>query len=194
MAVMLKCNLERCIIEHCSPTLAGIKTAGLFSCGLLSERDMLEQVQKINKKLRHKDIVVSVMTKGDGRALIYVYRKSKLKAELERKEITEFLDSYGYTGLTPEKSVARLKQRLSESCDFPHEIGVFLGYPLEDVKGFIINEGKNCKCMGCWKVYSDECEAVKLFEKYKKCTDIYKRLHTLGRPVEHLTVRNIAAH
>ena len=71
---------------------------------------------------------------------------------------------------------------------------MFLGYPLEDVKGFIINEGKNCKCIGCWKVYSDECEAVRLFEKYKKCTYIYKRLHTMGRTVEHLTVKNIVAH
>lgn len=25
---------------------------------------------------------------------------------------------------------------------FPHEIGVLLGYPAEDVKGFVVNEGK----------------------------------------------------
>ncbi len=185
---MLRCAIERCIIEHCSPVLAGFKPAGLFSCGLLSESDLLEQVRELNMKLNKKDVVVSVMTKMDGRALIYVYRRSKLKQELEKKETAEFLDKYGYGGLSAEKSVAKLKKRLLESNDFPHEIGVFLGYPLGDVVGFIENEGRNCKCSGCWKVYCNENEAVKTFEKYKKCTTIYRRLYETGRTVLQLTV------
>ena len=41
---------------------------------------------------------------------------------------------------------------------FPHEIGIFLGYPLADVAGFIRNKGRNCKCIGTWKVYGDAFE------------------------------------
>lgn len=185
---MHNCSLEKCVVEHCSPTLAGIKVAGLFSCGCMSEKDILEQVKELNMRLNAKDVVVSVMTKKDSRALIYVYRKSILKKELEKKENLEFLEKYGYTGLSTEKSVARLKQRLAQSDDFPHEIGIFLGYPLGDVVGFIENEGRNCKCVGCWKVYCNEFEAVKTFEKFKKCTNIYKKLYGLGRSVMQLTV------
>ena len=86
-----------------------------------------------------------------------------------------------------QRSVARLKKRLAED-DFPHEIGVFLGYPLGDVVGFIENRGLNCKCVGCWKVYCNEHEAVKTFERYKKCTGVYRRLYDYGRTVLQLTV------
>ena len=182
------CSIEKCIIEHCSPTLAGLKPAGLFSCCGLFEEDMLRQVKELNMKLNPKDIVVSVMTRKDGRALIYVYRKSRLKKELQNKETSEFLAKYGYSHLSAEKAVARLKNRLAQSEGFPHEIGVFLGYPLGDVVGFIENGGHNCKCVGCWKVYCDECEAVRLFEKYRKCTKIYKSLYETGKTVLQLTV------
>ena len=45
-------------------------------------------------------------------------------------------------------------QRLGQAAEFPHEIGLFLGYPPEDVQGFL--ENRLCKCVGCWKVYGDE--------------------------------------
>lgn len=41
-----------------------------------------------------------------------------------------------------------------------------LGYPAEDVQGFIENETKECKCVGCWKVYGDVEQAQKKFEQY----------------------------
>jgi len=85
--------------------------------------------------------------------------------------------------------IENLQERLRSSSDFPHEIGLFLGYPLEDVRGFIENAGQNCKCTGCWKVYCNECETVKLFMKYKKCKDIYTKLfENRGRSVWELTV------
>ena len=45
----------------------------------------------------------------------------------------------------------QLSRRLCCEADFPHEIGVFLGYPLTDVVGFIENQGRNFTCCGCWK-------------------------------------------
>ena len=181
------CSVEKCIIEHCSPTLAGIKPAGLFSC-CMAENDVLDQVKQLNMKLNKKDIVVSVMAKKDGRSLIYVYRPSRLRAELAKTETSEFLKTYGYGGLTVEKSVALLKRRIAKTDGFPHEIGVFLGYPLGDVRGFIDNKGLNCKCVGCWKVYCNECEAVRTFEKFKKCTAVYKKMYGMGKTVLQLTV------
>ena len=79
-------------------------------------------------------------------------------------------------------------RRCNASKEFPHEIGVFLGYPLEDVTGFINNTGKNFRYSGIWKVYGDEKEAEKRFYKYKKCTEIYTRLWNNGRSLWQLTV------
>ena len=34
-------------------------------------------------------------------------------------------------------------------------MGIFLGYPVDDVAGFINHCGNNCKACGQWKVYGD---------------------------------------
>jgi hypothetical protein len=69
------------------------------------------------------------------------------------------------------------------NCDmkFPHEIGVFLGYPLQDVKGFIENNGRNSKYTGLWKVYGDKAASIRMFEKYRKCFSVYSDLWRSGR-------------
>lgn len=56
----------------------------------------------------------------------------------------------------------------------PDEIGLFLGYPPEDVEGFLNDPCKGVKICGCWKAYGNEAEARKAFEKIRKCNDVYK--------------------
>ena len=73
-----------------------------------------------------------------------------------------------------------------ESGEFPHEVGLFLSYPPEDVKGFL--EHRPCKCVGCWKVYENEEAARKTFAKYKACTRVYCRQLASGIDIERLTV------
>ena len=75
------------------------------------------------------------------------------------------------------------------SPGFPHEIGLFLGYPLQDVLGFIENRGQGSKLVGTWKVYGDEEAARRTFARYKKCTAVYSRCLKEGTPLEKLAVR-----
>ena len=71
---------------------------------------------------------------------------------------------------------------LFEKDGFPHEVGLFLGYPLDDVTGFIEQKGKNYKCCGIWKVYGNPTSRPRmLFRKLKKCSEIYRRLFADGR-------------
>ena len=87
-----------------------------------------------------------------------------------------------------EECLDRLSERIGTSADFPHEVGIFLGYPTEDVVGFIENKGENFKLCGCWKVYGDEEAAKKTFARYKKCTSVYCRQWAKGKDIERLTV------
>ena len=52
------------------------------------------------------------------------------------------------------------------SAEFPHELGIFLGYPLADVKGFIEHNGKDFLYQGYWKVYENVEERKKMFSIY----------------------------
>ena len=46
-------------------------------------------------------------------------------------------------------------------------MGLLLGYPVEDVKGFIVHDGKNFLYSGYWKVYTDVSEKMRLFRKFE---------------------------
>lgn len=180
---------ENLLVIYCAPTLAGIKTANLFSCKCTDCCSAKLVVDSWNSVLNHRGVYVRIMRHRNDRALIYVYRRDKLAEDFRREGAKEFLCSRGYGDKSMSDMLDMLALRLCESSDFPHEIGLFLGYPLGDVKGFIENEGKNCKLAGIWKVYGDECEAKKLFCKYRKCTDIYcKKLHE-GTPITRLAVK-----
>ncbi len=78
-------------------------------------------------------------------------------------------------------------ERMRGREDFPHEIGLFLGYPPEDVYGFI-HARLGAKCCGCWKVYGDVDAARRTFAKYRKCTKVYLRCRAEGRGMGRLAV------
>ena len=94
----------------------------------------------------------------------------------------------GYHGTELDDLLAQLTYRLQTQSEFPHEIGVFLGYPLRDVVGFIQNKGNNYTCSGLWKSYGDPSEAQACFTCYKKCSCVYRKLFERGVPLEKLAV------
>lgn len=178
---------EEMLVRHCSPTLAGLKTGNIFSCTYDTADEMKESMRHFNKRLVRKGLRILPLRFRDNRALIYVYRPSRLMYDLQQKSVCGLLKNCGYCTEFPERCLKHLIKRIGENSEFPHEIGLFLGYPTEDVRGFIENR-PDCKCTGCWKVYGDVEAACRIFAKYKKCTDIYSRLLAEGTSIERLIV------
>lgn len=141
-----------------------------------------------NKKLQQKGIRVLPLNFKDDKALIYLYRPDRLKKDLEDKCALSLLRRFGYRVEDPELCVKELIWRMKQQEGFPHEIGLFIGYPPEDVSGFIDNKAKECKCVGCWKVYGDVEKAQKTFALYKKCTNVYSAQYAKGKSLEQLAV------
>jgi len=174
--------MEKFLIEHCSPTLASLKTANLFNYTYGNDQELYGYLREMNRQLSEKGLKVTILRKYAHSALVYVYREKKLQADLEKPGVRGFMMQYGYTqNPTANQAVAMLRKRFAEGNGFPHEIGLFLGYPLGDVIGYIENAGRNSKCSGCWKVYCNECEAMKMFAKFDKCKDVYRRLFHEGK-------------
>jgi hypothetical protein len=106
--------------------------------------------------------------------LVLLYRPDALYKALTEPDAQKSLQSLGYKipasrGLRA--SLAALRSRFLEPQGFPHEIGFFLGYPPEDVLGFIQQGGKNYKYCGLWKVYGDVEKALALFHHYESCRE-----------------------
>jgi hypothetical protein len=74
-----------------------------------------------------------------------------------------------------------LKKKFETYRQFPHEIGLFLGYPVDDVLGFVKNKGQNYKFCGYWKVYGNVEKAKNNFYCYELCREYMRiRLQTGG--------------
>ena len=179
---------EETFIRHCSPTLAGIKTGNLFRCSYRTQEEMRSDVRHWNTVLSPKGLRVIPLRFGEDSALIYVYRPARLQKDLENGDACALLRERGYCTENPSRCVACLIERLKESQEFPHEIGLFLSYPPEDVTGFLEHREADCKCTGFWKVYGDAEAAQKTFARYKKCIDAYYRAWKNGRTLDRLTV------
>ena len=190
-------NFETVMIEQCSPVLAGLKPANLFRHENRDRAAFYATVAGWDARLAPKGIRLLVLKECPHSHwyLVYLYRPAKLGAALAQPGVGAFLRREGYAlpsdPATPAGCAQLLRQlagRLSCDGDFPHEIGVFLGYPLGDVEGFIANRGRNFTCCGCWKAYGDPAAAQRIFDQFQKCTAIYLRLFHSGTPVLKLAV------
>ena len=168
---------ERKLVHHCTPTLAALKPANLFTCRSTLSPTAVQHGRR---------------TSG---ALVYVYRPRLLTRAIQQEQVAAFLTAEGYDPSSLSACIEKLHKRICGTdlqsqmtgrCSFPHEIGFFLGYPYEDVIGFIDNEGENFLCSGCWKVYAKERDAQTCFCCYKNCTTMYQQLFDEGVSIECL--------
>jgi hypothetical protein len=160
-------EIKRVMISQCGPVLMGKKPAALFPLRSKSCLDCLSGLLPGNARL-------FVLRETEGRPLVLLYQKALLEAVLSCGTVRGFLGGLGYPAAASIFPVLMyLKARFTGS-DFPHEVGLFLGYPLEDVAGFVQHRGQNYKFCGYWKVYGDVEEAKRLFRQYDWCRECMK--------------------
>lgn len=103
--------------------------------------------------------------KSSGFILVLFYKEKILKRQLTKIDNSEFLLTMGYSAnMELEEKLHFLRKRFELGC--PHEIGIFLGFPLEDVEAFIKNKGSNCLLCRYWKVYHNPEKAEQTFQQY----------------------------
>lgn len=179
-------SFETVLIEQCAPTLAGVKPANLFR--FAGEEQTASCVESWDRTLKPLGIRVVILKEDADACLVYVYRAAWLARLLEDPDHSAFLERIGYRPGPVYEMLVQLAKRLCAGQNYPHEIGIFLGYPLDDVIGFIQNRGRNYTCCGCWKAYGDPQTAQKRFACYRDCTALYLRRYAQGTPIIQLVV------
>lgn len=161
-------KFEKMLALHSAPTLLGVKCANLFSVDQ-TEFHTNDVESYFNGKGALNGFSVRCLCRCKQRVLVYVYHKVLLEMWFSDERVSSFLKEFGYVpSFSVNEKLDILEERIS--CDsFPHEIGIFLGYPLDDVLGFIKNGGTNCLFCGFWKVYSEPEKAKTEFDKYVYC-------------------------
>ena len=96
----------------------------------------------------------------------------KLAAYLQDPDVQYILKENGYEDLSLGGILrtfqCRYETYMNHGEGFPHEIGLLLGYPIEDVTGFVEQKGKNYLYSGYWKVYRDVAAKKRIFAQYAK--------------------------
>ena len=187
-------TLEIELVRQCAPTLAGLKAASLFRYKFAPLEDPSGLVAGIRRHLQPKGIHIEFLSYDLVRrsGLLYVFRPHQLARILKDKESSSFLKRQGYKGATGQEIFEEMSLRLARRDSFPHEIGILLDYPLEDVQAYMACPKDKGVCSGCWKAYGHKEEAACYFAKCKKCTKVYWRCHCEGTPLSKLAVAQAA--
>ena len=155
-------HTESLFLYHTSPLLRKVKPAVLVT--IKSDCMKMWRSRK-NAMCKASGLHMTEMRSTNNSSLFLIYDEQELTLSLEREKAISILEKYGYKSCaTIEEMLRHLSHWLSED-NFPHEIGLFLGYPPGDVKAYIENEGKNCTCCRYWKVYEDVETAQKTWAK-----------------------------
>ena len=180
-------KLEERIVRFCAPVLTGIKTGGLFNTCELDPHTICKETVKARKRLRRFGIDIRLFFTGGKMPLVYVYRPDALARDLADPEVQAFMTPLGYSTFDVQSALVQLAKRLRKSDGFPHEIGLFLSYPLDDVKSFVEFGSRCCKFSGHWCVFHNEDQARKCFAAYDHSRAVCLARYRAGQPLEALT-------
>jgi hypothetical protein len=163
--------------QQCAPVLAGVKPSNL----LIVEQGNHNVLHHVLKGTTIRRCLLYASGQKD---YWFLYDEETLCTLIHQKAAGEFLMECGYAQENLAQILDRLAVRFSQykrgEAEFPHEMGVLLGYPLNDVRGFIENKGQNFRMSGYWKVYDDVSYADRVFKLYQQVRGFVLELWSQG--------------
>ena len=173
------------VVTQCAPVLKGVKISNQITMKPGGWR-------KIRAYLKKSRIICIPLYADAEKEVLFLYRYEQLERHLKNREVREFLRSCGYESFEVASVLVRLRRRYQLyagiSKEFPHELGVLLGYPVGDVQGFIDNRGENSLTSRYWKVYQNPKEAEKIFDLYDRVKEQALKEIMCGRTLSHVAV------
>lgn len=166
---MEKEDLSLQLALQCAPFLAGLKVSNLL---IVPDAWLVH----LMRRLRGTGILVRRLYRNGEKSVLLLYRKEELERWLTMPEVRRMMVRAGYPSQRPEDVLRQLEEKMGShgkgEMPFPHELGLLLGYPPEDVRGFVEKGGKECSHTGYWKVYERPEEKRRLFAAFDRATDL----------------------
>lgn len=180
---MTQKKLAKQLALQCAPLLVGIKVSNIFIVNI-------EDEQYVKALFKESIISYEVLFKCEKRIVFFLYHKKQLQKHISENRQQHLMKQLGYAESNLEEIIKQLAGRyqcyMTFKQQFPHELGILLGYPHEDVEAFIKYQGKDCLCSGYWKVYSDVKLAKKIFKSYDKAKQMVLKMVANGMGVQEI--------
>lgn len=170
-------NVEIQMAFQCAPLIAGLKLSNLLMIG----NEDLQKVKNIMQRTRLSYYIVAVTPE---KTAVLLFDRKLLEQYLHRNDVWGIFQKMGYQDSVMGRILYDFRERyqkyLAGEREFPHEMGLLLGYPVEDVEGYILNDGENCLYTGYWKVYENLSQKLCLFHEFEKARDALLQLLSTG--------------
>lgn len=165
-------RLEFTFVYQCAPVIAGLKISNL----LIVERSQLKAAVGL---IREFGLSAFLLYGTINRLSILVFNGKRLEDYLMKNENLRFLENLGYEEISVNNVLRKISGKYAEymnqTSTFPDELGIALGYPTEDVLGYMENNGRDYLLNGYWKVYSSAEEKAELFRSFDEITESMMR-------------------
>ena len=176
-------GMELQLALQCAPLIAGLKISNLLN---ISREDF----RKLKEIIRDSHISWCLWMETEYKMTILLYHRQSLADYIRREKVHGLFRELGYQSFHVDDILKefriRYEQYMKEKSNFPHEMGLLLGYPTEDVEGFMRNKGANFLYTGYWKVYEDKERKLKLFERFERATESMVQLLSAGIGMEEI--------
>ena len=184
-------RLIRYLLVKLAPVILGVKPAGLLR---LTDCRQTGGKQHDLFCLHQPEILAAlqlrcrILRRNSENLVVFFFREGALERVLSEPHNAEFLAGRGYRRGA---ELAELEFRCRNGSGFPHEIGVFLGYPLKDVRCYIENPNA-CLTLprGLWRVAGEPAESLAVMERFRRAESAMRQVVGCGRPLEE-TLRDI---
>lgn len=166
-----------CLTAHlmleCSEVLAGVKPANLISvvnrtrsCG----KNLYHLWQQYHQQAtaRISSLRFIVMHDKERALLLFCYDHNQLQQKLDHAGVRTLLTKAGYDAhASCDALIHELQSRIASNNAFPHEIGLFIGYPAKDVAAFMGLVKLPFTCQGPWKIYGSPEKSLHLAQQFR---------------------------
>lgn len=171
------CEPRECVAAYlaleAAEVIAGVKPANLIaipnrtrSCGSNMYRYWKRWGAEVAGLAR---LEAHSLVDRENSLLVLMYRPDAMDELLAMPAVRAMLRRAGYQDhLDVSSLLETLAERMKDGV-FPHEIGIFLGYPLKDVAGFMGLANIPYACQGPWKIYGNPLASLQLAETYRSC-------------------------
>jgi hypothetical protein len=158
------------LLLRLSPTILGVKPAELINIKFKT----LEKLHDSFKGYSELEYIEVRDFPHLNRKQLFFYHKESLREVIAGKANQKFLIKIGYPSAFDINIYLDIIIKKLQSDTFPHEIGIFLGYPLKDVIGYMgLSPLKLVKING-WRYYGSENLSVMHYKRFVKARDVFR--------------------
>lgn len=180
-------QIDTILAYQCAPLITGLKCSNLL---ILKDIHGMDEINAVKSIIKNSQITLYTLYQDNQHSISLLYKEQLLSEYLKSEKVSNFLINLGYRSIKLSVLLSDVSNKYYDykksKAEFPHEIGLLLNYPVEDVYGFMKKGNEQCLCNGYWKVYDDVLGKIELFHRFDLAKEVMAELIAYGISMQEI--------